>query len=81
MEGGDPGEDDNMEHIHPVSENQGHLSLEHFVQGLHPSTSALYAKSLQLCLSAVQSLSHVRLCDPMDCSMPGLPEFTQTHVY
>ena len=48
MEGGDPGEDDNMEHIHPVSENQGHLSLEHFVQGLHPSTSALYAKSLQL---------------------------------
>ena len=50
VEGGDPGEDDNMEHIHPVSENQGHLSLEHFVQGLHPSTSALCAKSLQLCL-------------------------------
>ena len=37
--------------------------------------------------SSVQSLSRVRLCDPMDCSMPGLPvhhqllEFTQTHVY
>ena len=37
--------------------------------------------------SSVQSLSHVRLCDPMDCSMPGfpfhhqLPEFTQTHVH
>ena len=36
---------------------------------------------------SVQSLSHVRLCDPMDCSMPGLPvrhqlpEFTQTHVH
>ena len=35
--------------------------------------------------SSVQSLSHVRLCDPMDCSTPGLPvhhqlpEFTQTH--
>ena len=35
-------------------------------------------------VSSVQSLSHVRLCDPMDCSMPGLPvhhqllEFTQT---
>ena len=37
--------------------------------------------------SSVQSLSHVRLCDPMDCSIPDLPvhhklpEFTQTHVH
>ena len=37
-------------------------------------------------ISSVQSLSHVQLCDPMDCSTPGLPvhhqllEFTQTHV-
>ena len=35
---------------------------------------------------AVQSLSHIRLCDPMDCNTPGfpvlhyLPEFAQTHV-
>ena len=35
----------------------------------------------------VQSLSHVRVCDLMDCSMPGfpvlhyLPDFTQTHVH
>ena len=35
----------------------------------------------------VQSLSHVQLCNPMNCSMPGLPvhrqlpEFTQTHVH
>ena len=34
-----------------------------------------------------QSLSRVQLCDPMDCSTPGLPvhhqlpEFTQTHVH
>ena len=34
----------------------------------------------------VQSLSRVRLCNPMDCSTPGfpvlhhLPEFAQTHV-
>ena len=34
-----------------------------------------------------QSLSHVRLCDPMNRSTPGLPvhhqlpEFTQTHVH
>ena len=37
--------------------------------------------------SSVQSLSCVRLCDPMDCSMPGfpvlhqLPELAQTHVH
>ena len=35
----------------------------------------------------VQLLSHVRLCDPMDCSTQGfpvqhqLPEFAQTHVH
>ena len=27
--------------------------------------------------SSVQSISHVRLCDPMDCSMPGLPVHCQ----
>ena len=37
--------------------------------------------------SSVQSLSHVWLCDPTNCSMPGLPvhhqllESTQTHVH
>ena len=37
--------------------------------------------------SSVQSLSRVWLCDPMDCSTPGLPvhhqlpESTQTHVH
>ena len=41
----------------------------------------------QLVPSSVQSLSHVRLCDPMNCSMPGLPvhhqlpELTQTYVH
>ena len=35
----------------------------------------------------VQLLSHVQLCDPMDCSMPGFPvlhcllEFAQIHVH
>ena len=35
----------------------------------------------------IQSLSHLYLCDPTDCSMPGfsvlhyLSEFAQTHVY
>ena len=37
--------------------------------------------------SSVQSLSRIWLCNPVDCSMPGLPvhrqlpEFTQTHVH
>ena len=37
--------------------------------------------------ASVQSLSHVWLCDPMDCSTPGLPvhhqllELAQTHVH
>ena len=38
-------------------------------------------------ISSVQSLSRVWFCDPVDCSIPGLPvhhqlpEFTQTHVH
>ena len=38
-------------------------------------------------LVVFQSLSHVQLCDPMDCSTPGflvlhqLPELAQIHVY
>ena len=45
------------------------------------------ASTLSSQFSSVQSLSHVQLCDSMDCSMPGLPvhcqipEFTQTHVH
>ena len=37
--------------------------------------------------NSIQSLSRVRLCDPMNCSTPGLPvhhqlpESTQTHVH
>ena len=42
------------------------------------NAAAVVAKSLESCLT---------LCDPMNCSMPGLPvhhqlpEFTQTHVH
>ena len=38
-------------------------------------------------ISSVQLLSHVQLCDPKDCSMPGFPvhhqllELAQTHVH
>ena len=44
----------------------------------HAAAAAASAKSLQLCPT---------LCDPMNCSMPGLPvdhqllEFTQTHIH
>ena len=40
-----------------------------------------------MCFSSVQSLNRVRLCDPMDCSSPGLPvlhqfpDLAQTHVH
>ena len=40
-----------------------------------------------VCLNSVQSLGRVQLCDPMDCSTPGLPvhhqhpEVAQTHVH
>ena len=48
--------------------------------------SALAAAAAAV-IQTVQSLSHVRLCSPMDCSTPGLPvhhqlpQFTQTHVH
>ena len=44
-------------------------------------------KKMLLKFSLVQLLSHVRLCDPMDCSTPGFPihhqllDPTQTHVH
>ena len=46
----------------------------------------LVARTL-VCVEVVQSLSHVWLCDPMDCSTPGfpvlhhLPEFAQICVH
>ena len=41
----------------------------------------------RISISSLQSLNRVRLCDPMDGSIPGFPahhqllEFAQTHVY
>ena len=43
--------------------------------------------SIEAYATSVQSLNHVRVCDPIDCSMPGfpvhhqLPELSQTHVH
>ena len=59
-------------------------SLPHFRQILYPLS---YEGSPLFCISTVyvQLLSHVRLCDPMDCSTGSsvlycLPEFAQIHV-
>ena len=53
-----------------------------------PSTASIDKFSiLNKFIQSVQSLSHVTLCDPMDCSTPGLPvhhqlpELAQTHVH
>ena len=51
------------------------------------STCCHHVASSGNAVSSVQLFSRVRLCDPMDCSRPGLPvhrqlpEFTQTHVH
>ena len=50
-----------------------------------PPVDTVIEASVQF--SSIQSLSHVRLCNPMDCSIPGfpvyhqLPESAQTHVH
>ena len=52
-----------------------------------PFSSRLQSFPASVQFSSVQSLSHVWLCDPMNCSTPGLPlhhqlpEFTQIHVH
>ena len=51
------------------------------------SVTVMYNRQVTGYFSSVQSLSRVRLCDPMDHSTPGLPvhhqleESTQTHVH
>ena len=51
------------------------------------SPHLILLRSLYLYSPASVQLSRVRLCDPMNCSVPGLPvhhqlpEFTQTHVH
>ena len=46
-----------------------------------------FKKYFYLMITAVQSPSHVQLCNPIDCNMLGFPalhclsEFAQTHVH
>ena len=78
-------------HVHQVGDA---IQLSHLLSSPSPPVFNLtqhrglfqWVSSLHQ-FSSVQSLSHVRLCDSMDCSSPGLPvhhqflEFTQTHVH
>ena len=57
---------------------------------IYPNELNIYIHTkacIWMLIVVVQSLSHVRLCDPMDCSTPGLPvlhhlpELAQTHVH
>ena len=62
------------------------LCLLHWQAGSLP-LSATWIAIYKYWIRSDQSLSHVRLCDLMNCSTPGLPvhhhlsEFTQTHVH
>ena len=54
---------------------------------LHARLKDCHLVTKMILFSSIQSLSCVRLCDPVNRSMPGLPvhhhllEFTQIHVY
>ena len=71
---------------------QGEISVRHNSFSLTVVCLLLLQDLIYTCLinnqfSSVQSLSRVRLCDPMNRSMPDLPvhqqllEFTETHVH
>ena len=71
-----------LSNIHIFSHNYTQTQM-HSLVGFHRYVYLL----ILVQFSSVQSLSRVWLCDPMDCSMPGLPvhhqllELTQTHVH
>ena len=61
------------------------INLEYSLEGMKLQYFG-HVLQTAVSLSSVQSLCHVRPCDPMNHSTPGLPvhhqlpEFTQTHV-
>ena len=65
--------------------NQGLLCLLNWQAGSLPLEPPW--KPTQKYVVVVQSLDHVQLCNPMNCSKPGFPalhylhEFAQTHVH
>ena len=77
-----------MDKLYKVSKNKpgGWLWLRSWTPYCQIQTAIEVGKATRP-FSSVQLLSHVRLCDPMDCSIPGFPvhhhllELTQTHVH
>ena len=69
--------------------NELHKPLRHDRNVVSEAVMILMTDSdiLKVWFSSVQLLSHVWLCDPMDCSTPGLSfhhqllEFIQTHAH
>ena len=63
------------------------ISIGKFIYSIYILGSISVSNDFKEFISSVQSLSRVPLCDPMNCSMPGLPvhhqlpEFTQTHIH
>ena len=74
-------------HSPPALNLSQHQGLFKWVSSSHQVAKILEWIAIPFSISSVQSLSRVRLCDPMNSSMPGLsvhhqlPEFTQTHVH
>ena len=62
------------------------INLEYSLEGMKLQYFG-HVLQTAVSLSSVQSLSHVQLCKPMDCSMPGFPVlhyilvFAQTRVH
>ena len=77
-----------LQQIFPTQElNQGLLHHRWILYQLSYEGRVCVTWEIQLSISSVQSLSHVQLCDPMDCNTSGLPvhyqlpELTQTQVH
>ena len=69
-----------------ATEHNNNLLCATYHAGYHVNYSDTIP-ALRAFITSVQSLSHFRLCDPMNRSRPGLPvhhqlpELTQTHVH
>ena len=67
--------------------NAEEAEIERFYEALQNFLELTLKNDVLFVISSVQSLSRVRLCDPMNRSTPGLPvhhqlpEFTQTCIH
>ena len=69
--------------------NLGHFHIDHHVSARELENERRAGKKREKMMVQFSSVSQLclTLCDPMECSTPGLPvhhqllEFTQTHVH